>query len=166
MNEPIAVKKPAEPSQKKRHHLDRIAWILDNSIPVPGLGGYRIGVDSLLGLVPGIGDALGAALSTYILGEAVRLGAPKSVLLRMFFNIMIESVIGIIPFAGDIFDMTWKANARNVKLLERYWDNPDTTARSSRFLAVGVMVLVFLILGLLISLSWLILKGLLSLINA
>ena len=164
MTEPLAAKQSFEPPQKKRHRLERMAWILDNSIPVPGLGGYRIGVDSLIGLVPGIGDALGAALSTYILGEAVRLGAPKSVLLRMFFNVVLESVIGLVPFAGDIFDMTWKANARNVKLLERYLDNPVTTTRSSRFLAFGVMAAVFIILALLFFLGWRVLKWLVGLI--
>lgn len=164
MIEPIPLRKAFESSQKKRHRLDRVAWILDNSIPVPGFGGYRIGLDSLIGLVPGIGDALGAALSTYILGEAVRLGAPKSVLLRMFFNVALESVVGLIPFAGDIFDMTWKANSRNVKLLEHYLDNPVTTTRSSRFLAFGVMASAFLLLALLFFLSWMTLKWLVGLI--
>lgn len=164
MNKPIAAQKPTESAQKKGHRLDRIAWILDNSIPVPGLGGYRIGVDGLIGMVPGIGDALGAAISTYILGEAVRLGAPKSVLLRMFSNIVLESVVGVIPFAGDIFDMTWKANLRNVKLLDRYLDNPVTTSRSSRFLALGVMASAVIVLALALFLSWTLLKWLVGLI--
>ncbi|MEZ5582560.1 MAG: DUF4112 domain-containing protein [Candidatus Competibacteraceae bacterium] len=95
-----------------RNRLNRMAWFLDNSIPVPGMGGYRVGADGLIGLIPGIGDAFGAVLSTYILGEAARLGVPKSVLLRMLFNIVIESIIGLIPFAGDIFDMAWNQLAQ------------------------------------------------------
>jgi len=132
-------------NQITRNRLNRMAWFLDNSIPVPGLGGYRVGVDGLIGFVPGIGDAFGAVLSTYILGQAANLGVPKSVLLRMLFNILIESIIGLIPFAGDIFDMAWKANLRNVRLLDNYLENPQTTTRSSRFLAFGIVTTALLI---------------------
>ena len=123
--------------------LNRLAWLLDNSIPIPGLR-FRIGLDALIGLLPGIGDAVGVLLSTYILGEAARLGVPKTILIRMAFNIAIEGVIGIIPFAGDLFDAAWKANQRNVRLIGAYVDNPRKTARSS---AAFVAVLAALVIG-------------------
>lgn len=127
--------------------LRRLAWLLDNSIPLPG--GYRIGVDGLIGLIPGFGDAAGALLSSYIVVEAGRLGASKSVLLRMAFNVFLETVIGTIPLAGDLFDFVYKANARNVRLLELHARGPQRQRKSNRFAAtaiiIGVLAVVILI---------------------
>src|SRR5690606_17510045 len=86
--------------------LRALAWLMDNSIPLPG--GFRIGIDALIGLFPGIGDAIGAVISTYIINEARDMGAPRSVLLRMMSNVAIDTVIGAIPFAGDLFDAGFK----------------------------------------------------------
>ena len=122
-----------------RKSLSRLAWFLDSSIPIPGLG-FRIGADGLIGLIPGVGDAFGAVLSSYILAQAARLGAPKSVILRMGFNILIETVVGLIPFVGDIFDFAWKANLRNVELLNEYMDNPRHTSASSGVLVGAITV--------------------------
>src|SRR5678815_1063169 len=83
---------------------------------IPGTR-YRVGLDGLLGLIPGVGDAAGALLSAYILYEAIRLGASSTVLLRMIANIGIDTVGGAIPIVGDIFDMAWKANKKNACLL-------------------------------------------------
>ena len=113
----------------------------------PGLN-FRIGVDALLGLIPGIGDAIGVLVSSYILREAAQLGAPKTVLFRMAFNVVVEGVIGMIPLAGDVFDAAWKANQRNVRLLGAYLDNPrKTTSASTGF----VFVLAVVVIGLLIA---------------
>ncbi|MEE4376503.1 MAG: DUF4112 domain-containing protein [Candidatus Competibacteraceae bacterium] len=152
--------------ESAKDRLNHLAWFLDNSIPVPGLGGYRIGADGLIGLIPGIGDALGAVAASYILGEAARLGVPKSVLLQMFFNIAIDSIVGLIPFAGDLFDMAWKANIRNVRLIERYVDAPGRTTRSSRFLAFGLITTVLLFLGFIFLLGLLVLKWFVGLLIA
>jgi Domain of unknown function (DUF4112) len=122
--------------------LRSLAWLLDNSIPLPG--GFRIGLDAIVGLVPGIGDAIGALFSAFILNEARLLGAPRSVLMRMSGNILLETVIGSIPFVGDLFDMGFKANMRNIELLERLQLDPTGTRRGSQ-LFVGVFTL-FLIL--------------------
>ena len=129
---------------KIKKRLDRLAWFLDNSLPLPGVD-YRIGVDAIIGLIPGIGDAVGTVLSSYILGEAARAGAPKTTLLRMGYNIAIESIFGVIPIIGDVFDMTWKANLRNVQLLEAYMDNPHKNASSNRLfiMGLGVALIVF-----------------------
>src|SRR5688572_26569735 len=96
-------------ADERMQRLRALAWLLDNSIPLPG--GFRIGVDALLGLIPGIGDAMGALISAYIVNEARNMGAPRSVLLRMMGNVMLETMIGAIPFAGDLFDAAYKANA-------------------------------------------------------
>lgn len=127
--------------------LRRLAWLLDSSIPLPG--GYRIGLDGLIGLVPGIGDAAGALASSYIVVEAGRLGASKALLLRMGFNVFIETLIGAIPFAGDLFDLVYKANLRNLALLERHVRDPVRQRKSNRAVAaaiiIGVLAIVVLI---------------------
>jgi hypothetical protein len=97
-------------------------------------------VEALIGLFPVIGDLIGVALSSYIVNEAARLGAPKSVLARMAFNVGIEGLAGMVPFAGDVFDAAWKANQRNVALLERWLDEPKKATRSSRWFAAGLIV--------------------------
>jgi hypothetical protein len=126
--------------------LDRLAWLLDNSIPIPGLR-FRVGLDALIGLIPVIGDALGVLISGYILREAGRLGAPAPVLLRMAFNLAIDGLVGMIPFAGDLFDAGWKANQRNVRLLRGYLIDPRRTSRASAGVVavLGLLVAAFLL---------------------
>jgi hypothetical protein len=128
--------------------LERIrglAWLLDNSIPIPGTR-FRIGLDPILGLIPGLGDATGALLSGYILIEAARAGASRGTLWRMAWNILVESVVGLIPLAGDLFDAGWKANQRNIRLLERSLAAPTTARRLDRRF-VGALVLGIVALG-------------------
>jgi hypothetical protein len=96
-----------------------LSRLLDEQFRIPGTM-YRVGLDGLLGLIPGIGDAAGALLSAYIVYEAIRLGAPSTVLLRMIANIGIDTVGGAIPVVGDIFDMAWKTNKKNAALLHAY----------------------------------------------
>lgn len=96
--------------------VNGLAWLLDNSIRLPFIN-YRIGVDAVIGVVPGLGDVVGLLLSSYIVTQAMRLGVPRITLLRMIGNLAIETVLGMVPLLGDIFDATYKANARNVKLL-------------------------------------------------
>jgi hypothetical protein len=96
-----------------------LSRLLDDKFRVPGTT-YRVGLDGLLGLIPGIGDALGLLLSAYILFEARNLGAPPSVLLRMVTNIGIDALVGTIPLLGDVFDLAWKANRKNMALLQTY----------------------------------------------
>ena len=96
-----------------------LSRLLDEQFRIPGTT-YRVGLDGLLGLIPGVGDAAGALLSAYIVYEAIRLGAPSTVLLRMIANIGIDTVGGAIPVVGDIFDIAWKANKKNAALLHAY----------------------------------------------
>jgi hypothetical protein len=122
--------------------VDALAHLLDDSIPVPGTG-MRFGLDAVIGLVPGLGDAAGALLSSWIVLEGARLGAGVSVVVRMLLNVAIEAVVGAIPVLGDLFDAGWKANLRNIRLLHRAIDAPGAARRSS---AVFVL-LVFLVLA-------------------
>ncbi|HBR37072.1 MAG TPA: DUF4112 domain-containing protein, partial [Sulfitobacter pontiacus] len=99
-----------------QHDLDRLrglARTMDSALRVPVLG-IRLGWDSILGLIPGVGDVLALAPAGYILKEAHRMGASRSVLARMGANVGIDLAIGAIPLIGDIFDVGWKANIRNV----------------------------------------------------
>lgn len=140
-----------------RQRLDKLAWLLDSSIPIPGTS-FTIGVEALIGLVPVLGDFIGVLLSSYILKEAARLGAPKVVLARMASNILVEGLVGIIPLAGDVFDAAWKANQRNVRLLNAWLDHPKKAARSSSVFAVVVISAVAGFLVLLGLLAFLVLR--------
>ncbi|MBA3755002.1 MAG: DUF4112 domain-containing protein, partial [Nitrosomonas sp.] len=102
--------------EQSKEKLNRLAWLMDNSFRIPGTQ-MRFGVDGLIGLIPGIGDALGAIISSHILTQAAHMGAPKSLLLKMAFNIGLDAILGVIPVLGDVSDFIWKANQRNVELL-------------------------------------------------
>ncbi len=150
------------PSAKNNRikRLERLAWFLDSAIPIPGIEA-RVGFDPLIGLLPGVGDSLGALFSSYILLAAARLGAPRAVLLKMAFNISVDAVIGAVPVLGDLFDFAWKANQRNVNLLGAYLDQPRKTVVTSRFfvwglglLLAGVVIFVGLLSFLLVRALW------------
>jgi hypothetical protein len=134
-------------AREARQRLSQLAWLLDSSIPIPGTR-LTIGVEALIGLFPLIGDLIGVLISSYILQEAARQGAPRIVLLRMALNIGVEGVVGVVPVVGDVFDAAWKANQRNVRLLSTWLDRPAKTERSSRLfgLALGLAVAAFLAL--------------------
>jgi len=108
-----------EQHRKALTRLHRFAHLMDSRFRIPGLG-VRLGWDGIIGLIPGIGDLLGAILSGYVVLEALRLKAPKSLIGRMGVNIVIETLGGLLPILGDLFDIYWKANQRNVQLLEGY----------------------------------------------
>ena len=113
-----ATEEPGSPQHEAHlQRLRRLSRVLDAQWSIPGTR-YRVGLDGLVGLIPGVGDAAGALLSTYILYEAMRLGAPRMVLLRMVANIGLETVVGLLPVVGDLFDVAWKANTKNVALLQ------------------------------------------------
>lgn len=137
---------PAEPSDPmvagRLRRLRWLAWVLDGSIPV---GPWRIGIDPLLGLIPGVGDWLGAVASGYIVYEAARLGVPRAVLLRMIGNILVETIVGIVPVLGDAFDFAWKANLRNLDLIDRHHGGA-LSARPAR--RIGLLVGLLLVAAL------------------
>jgi hypothetical protein len=139
----------------------RVIEGFDRSIPLPG--GYRIGLDAIIGLVPGLGDAVGALVSAYIINEARSLGAPRSILLRMLGNVAIETVVGAIPFAGDLFDAAFKANTRNLALLARYQLDPIGSRRSSRFFVFGFSLLLAAVVAFMIAVPVLVIVALFKL---
>ncbi len=122
---------------KSRKKLERLAWYLDSSIRIPGFN-VRFGLDGLIGLIPGVGDTLGALVSSVVISDAARMGAPKVLLLKMAFNIAIDALAGTVPVLGDLFDFVWKANQRNVHLLNSYLDNPRETVVASRLFVWGL----------------------------
>lgn len=115
----------------------RVAHVLDDLIPIPGTS-WRIGIDPLLGLIPGAGDWMGWAASLHLMVTAVRAGADAWTLTRMAGNLVTDAVVGVVPLLGDLFDMAYKANDRNLRLLEKVVDDPQGTRSASR-LAVGAV---------------------------
>lgn len=108
-------------ADSRRAALERLEWvanIMDTAIVLPG--NIRIGADAVIGLVPGIGDAITTGLSLWIVKEAHALGVPKHVLTRMIGNVAVDAFTGLVPVLGDAFDMFWRANRRNVKLLREH----------------------------------------------
>ncbi|REK18914.1 MAG: DUF4112 domain-containing protein [Planctomycetota bacterium] len=103
--------------QQRLQWIRRVATALDSAWRVPGTN-IRFGADSLLGLVPGVGDVAGAAISLGILHQARRIGASRWTLARMTLNVVVDMLLGAIPLVGDLFDVAWKGNLRNVRLLE------------------------------------------------
>jgi hypothetical protein len=103
--------------------VDALARLMDSAFRIPGLN-IRIGLDPIIGLIPGIGDIVTTIVSLYVLAAAQRYGVPRITTLRMGLNIGIDAIIGAIPFVGDLFDFTWKANKRNVALLQRHINTP------------------------------------------
>ncbi|CQR48827.1 MULTISPECIES: DUF4112 domain-containing protein [Haloferax] len=129
--------------------LRAVSFYLDEAFEVPGTN-YRVGLDPILGLVPGIGDATASALSAYILVEAAMLGVPRATLARMLGNVVLDATVGSLPLVGDVFDAAWKANARNVRLLEARYDDasPAAAAADRRFLLAAVAVITLLLVAL------------------
>lgn len=132
--------------------VDDLAWLLDNSIYIP-LINYRIGLDAVIGLIPGLGDVAGLILSSFIVVQALRLRAPRTVLLRMILNMVMEALIGLIPIFGDLFDATFKANARNVRLLRQAMAQPghipplDRADKGVIATVLGLLVGVIVVIG-------------------
>ncbi len=147
--------------EQSKEKLNRLAWLLDSTFRVPGTQ-FRFGLDGLIGMIPGIGDAAGAIISSHILTQAAQMGAPKSLLVKMGVNIALDAILGIVPVIGDISDFVWKANKRNVELLNDYLEQPQKTVTHSRFfvgilgfLAFGIVVFIGMLSFLLLRWLWL-----------
>jgi hypothetical protein len=137
------VTSPSAPPESA--NLRALARLLDEAIPIPGTR-FRIGLDALLGLFPGLGDLGGGLFAAVILVHAGRRGAPPSVLARMVANVATDTLLGAVPVVGDLFDAGWKANTRNVRLLDRYLERPGATRASSRAVVLGLIALLALII--------------------
>jgi Domain of unknown function (DUF4112) len=130
------------PTESRLARLERIRnlgrW-LDEAIAIPGTT-YRVGLDPLIGLIPGGGDTVGFLLSAFIIFESAQLGASKATLGRMALNILLEAVAGTVPVLGDIFDVTWKANKQNLRLLEEHVEIPQVSQKQNRGFAILLLL--------------------------
>jgi len=126
-----------------------LARLLDNAIPIPGTN-WKIGLDPIIGLIPGVGDMVGAVLSGYIVLEAVRAEVPTFTLARMLVNVGIDTLLGAVPAIGDVFDAAWKSNMMNVALLERHLVATGN-APPKRRNVIGLMVLALIVLLLIVG---------------
>jgi hypothetical protein len=141
----LELRRPVEIDER----LQRLSWLMDDLIRVPGLG-WRFGLDALVGLIPGFGDTATSLVSFYVLVSAVRYGVPKVTLLRMGLNIGIDYLVGSFPVVGDIFDVWWKSNQRNVALLSKRATVSASEARKGKlsdWLFVGLIILLLVVLA-------------------
>ncbi|HEY5779586.1 MAG TPA: DUF4112 domain-containing protein [Terrimicrobiaceae bacterium] len=144
---------PPESEDRKDEFARLLAYILDDLIPIPGTK-YRIGLDPLIGLIPGLGDTSTAAFSSLILVHALRAGVPRVVLVRMAFNILINSILGALPGVGDLFSAWFKSNQQNYRLLKRHSARARVSTTSDwifLFLLVAVVLAVALTMALAIG---------------
>ena len=139
-------------SDNRLEHLRRFAHWLDDGIRLPGTR-LRVGLDPIIGLVPGFGDAAGAILAAGILLEAVRRSVSRFTLGRIAYNIALDALLGSIPLVGDAFDAVWKANLRNVVLIERHQAVPAEARRADRLFVVLLSSLLGLFCGALLVVS-------------
>jgi hypothetical protein len=130
----------------KLTRLRRVSKILDNAIAIPGTK-ISFGLDPILGLIPGGGDTITGGIAAYIVVEAARMGVPREILGKMVSNIVIDSFAGTIPVVGDLFDLGWKANVKNIELLEKHLDITKSSQGDRLFIFGLIVVLALIILG-------------------
>ena len=152
---PVTRLRQLTPAQEKRLDvLRRVSGVLDSAMLVPGTN-IRFGLDPILGLIPGLGDLVSPLFTIGILWQARDLSIPKVVQLRMIFNVAIDTLVGLVPVAGDLFDVAWKANDMNMALLERhaYEEHPAST-RDWVFVSAMIALLVILAVVPFLLLGW------------
>jgi hypothetical protein len=145
------------PSQSQRlEALRRAARLLDSAVVVPGTS-LRIGLDPILGLIPGVGELVSPLFTVSILWHAREFGVPRLVLLRMIFNVAIDALVGAVPLIGDLFDVAWKANTANLAFLERHVSEPRAaTFGDWLFVAAMVTLLVGVAVAPFVIVAWIV----------
>ena len=151
----------SEEERQVRQRLNFLAWLLDSSIPIPGTS-LTVGLDAIIGLLPFVGDLIGVVISSYILAEANRMGVGRRILARMAFNVAVEGVVGIVPLFGDAFDAAWKANQKNVRLLNAWAERPHQTRRASGLFLAGLALALIAMLAACSFLTYLLWRWLVS----
>ena len=141
--------------ERRLESLRHVSRLLDSAFEVPGTS-WRIGLDPIVGLVPGIGDFLSPLFTVAILVQAWQLGVPKVVQARMFINAALDSLVGSVPLLGDLFDFAWKANNLNMALLERH-AYEERRASPGDWAFVSLMIVLVLALAVVpfVLLGWL-----------
>lgn len=134
------------------HRVERIAKVLDEAIRIPGTR-IKVGLDAVIGLIPGVGDAAGLALGSWFIYEAHRLGAPAEIKWKMARNVAIDAVSGLVPVLGDLVDVAYRSNRRNLDLLRGHF-RPSAPLQAAARPWKGVLVIASL-LGALLAGYWL-----------
>ncbi len=129
--------------------MRQISRVLDSAMVIPGTK-QRIGLDPILGLIPGGGDTISAGLSSYIIIEAARMGLPREALIRMVMNVLIDTVVGSVPIFGDIFDVFSKANLRNMQIVESHVKAPQPSAKADK-LFIGLLIVGLIIFAVVVG---------------
>lgn len=124
--------------------VERLAYLMDRSIK---FGNYSIGLDGIIGLIPGIGDFVGALISLYVVATAVRLGYPRVTIARMLVNIGVDAVVGSVPVAGDLFDFAFKATTRNVALMKAHIAQPKRQKQQDVVFVICVAALLIALIS-------------------
>jgi hypothetical protein len=120
LKSPVTRLRRLTPGQEQRLGLLRhVARLLDSAVPVPGTS-FRFGLDPILGLIPGLGDIVSPLFTVAIIWQARDLGIPHVVMIRMIINAAIDTLVGLVPILGDLFDFGWKSNNMNLALLEQH----------------------------------------------
>ena len=135
-----------------------VSRLLDELVTVPGTR-HRIGVEPVIGLIPGAGDVVSAAIGVWLIVEASRFHLPPSVIGRMVLNTLVDLVVGIVPLLGDLFDFVFKSNTRNLDLFRRYAADPGADTREHRLFLAGAIALI-------VGVAWLLLAALGRVLNA
>jgi hypothetical protein len=118
-------------SASRHARIERLEWLanmLDTAVVIPGTN-IRFGADAVIGLMPGIGDVVTTLVSLFIVREAYQLGAPRSLITRMLANVAVDGIVGAVPLVGDAFDVLWRANRRNVRLLREWLEKESRASR-------------------------------------
>jgi Domain of unknown function (DUF4112) len=148
MPKPVPIS--SSPTETQLAQLRQLSNLWDQAIGIPGTQ-WRIGLESIIGLLPIGGDWIGLVMSSYILFHAVKFNLPRTVMVRMVLNVLIDAIVGAVPLLGDLFDTTWKANTKNVNLLEAHLKSPIKSQKADKLalwlLFGGCIAIVVLLLG-------------------
>eukprot|EP00878_Enallax_costatus_P028916 GHUV01031281.1.p1 GENE.GHUV01031281.1~~GHUV01031281.1.p1 ORF type:complete len:148 (+),score=32.02 GHUV01031281.1:1064-1507(+) len=131
--------------------MQRLTRVMDSAVTIPVIN-RKVGLDGLIGLIPYVGDVAGSTVGCYIISKALRYGLPKRLVLHMLVNQAIDSCIGIIPFLGDIFDIGFKANTRNMRLLQDHLQRPAQAKKADTCFLCTFFVLIVIVPFLIMSL--------------
>jgi hypothetical protein len=137
----MAVRKPRRYVQEDPV-IEWLAWLMDDSVR---LGRWGIGLDGFLGLIPGIGDVAGAAVSAIIIARAMQSGIPKSAVVRMVINVGLDSLAGAVPFLGDIFDFAFKSNRYNLQIYREALSGEREPIRDWLFILIVSLALLAIV---------------------
>ncbi len=141
-------------------HLDSVARLMDSQFRLPGTN-FRFGLDAIIGLIPGAGDLSTFAISGYMIMIMSRNGASGFVLARMILNVVVDTLVGMIPFVGDIFDFAFKANIKNMKLMNQYYEEGRHRGGAWK-LVIPLLIILFAVLGLVIWMGYRLVRGLMD----